>query len=297
MSLGVNTGHYGYGQNPEFLIYLWVTPKPNPNFLGGEVTTVVVVTTFPNASIASQIGKKAMEARLEVAHQAALADSLAGYPLVGLCEPDMKSVFKSTGAILVRPEVPEPMGPGRRQVIQHGVDIIGDPKQYSVRPAILWREPEKDIAEFVSELVNPIQKGEADISIMNRLSLSSYPSWGQHWERLGTATSAKIIGVPGPDYYSGPRAMSVLAAGYFLRYPGEQKGLPDWHDSIGCPVIDAAFDGLRITGVEVDFQYPTLQRDAEEDDLATIEKRMKVQFVLFNSMLARRRWLEARRKA
>jgi hypothetical protein len=259
------------------------------------LSSTIIVTTFPNAAIAKQIGDKAMEARIQVAYEAALADHLAGYPLVALCEPEMRSFFRETGAILLRPEVDEPMGPGRRQIIRRAVELIGNPAQYQTNPAIVWREPEKNIARFVTDLVRPIQTGEAELVIMNRRSLESYPSWSQHWEKLGSATCSKIMGGKPQDHYSGPKAMSLLGAGYFLRYPGEQKDAPDWHDCVGCPPIDMAMDGVKITGITVDFEYPAAQREAEEDDLVTMEKRMKVQYVLFNAMLARRRWLEKRR--
>jgi hypothetical protein len=86
-----------------------------------------------------------------------------------------------------------------------------------------------------------------------------------------------------------------------LKYPGDQQGLPDGHDSIFCPLIDAAFDGLAISGVEIDFTYPPEQRDAEEHDAATMIKRMKVMMLLTKAMAEREEWnlercAEARRQ-
>ena len=253
---------------------------------------IFVVTTLPNQAIMTQISSQAFQARVNVAKAAARADVEAGLVVFALCEEELLTLYNGLdGVVFVKDTgtLTTSMGVGRRMVIQAAADLINANKDCGVTPVIFWREPEKTMAPFVADIVRPIQDGEADIVIPRRASLESYPTFSQEWEATGSLVNSLIVGGEPRDYWFGPRAFSAEMAKYFLAYPGEQH-LPDWHDCIAGPVLDAAMAGVRIGEVTVDFHYPKEQMEAEERDLGTIFKRMKVMRVLLQALADRREW-------
>ena len=248
-----------------------------------------IVTTLPNSVVRKQIGKKAFDARVEVSYNAGLADYKAGYRLVALCEKQMQPTFVSMNASLIEP-IGNGMGSGRRLVIETAWRSLA---YNTKRGAILWREPEKDLSTHTKDLLSPILSGKADITILNRHSLDNYPTFSKEWEVLGSKLCSDIIGVEA-DYYSGPRGLSLPAAYQFLLYPtvGLGQVQPDLHDSIFCPLLNCVQLGMKIQGVNIKFEYPTSQRDAEENDIQTIQKRMRVMRLLYESMTSHKQHLE-----
>ncbi len=290
-----------------------------------SVLDTVVVTTLPNAAISKQISPKAFLARINVAKAALLADIAAGCRVIALCEPSMLPHFsdvcsrihtwdeavadKAFQVNIINRRVlflEDPgsenttMGHGRRLIIKLATHMfpytLGDKFLSFLSPAIVWREPEKDIAQFIYAICEPLVTGEADIVIPRRKSLASYPQFSQYWEATGSMMASYIIGGQPQDYWVGPRAFNLATAKYFLQYPGQQTGLPDWHDCIFGPIVDAVADGRRVAGVEIDFEYPPEQRDAEEYDAATMTKRMAVMRKLLEAIAKRKEWNLARQK-
>jgi hypothetical protein len=251
------------------------------------VKNVAIVTTLPNSALARQVSNEVFQARINVSKEALLADLEAGYKVVALLEPAMKDNFSLPPNPNLKfvddiDSANTPMGVGRRKVIAQAIKWSS---LTALAPfVIVWREPEKNLAKFVPDLVRPIQDGDCDIVIPRRKSLKSYPSFSQDWEIVGNLIASTFIGGKPQDYWVGPRAFNIKAAQYFLDYPGEQKGLPDLHDSIFCPLIDASLEGLKVSGVEIDFEYPKEQREAEENDTETMKKRMKTMRILLQAM-------------
>lgn len=261
------------------------------------ITTVNVATTLPNSAIKAQIGPEAFAARVAVTMKALEADFNLGLQVHALCDEGMFELVTKTLRptsrlfVPVQEDASKSMGHGRRQSVESALKSFLETHSSSKKHIILWREPEKDMARHVEPLVIPIEDDEADIVIPRRKNLYSYSTFSQYWEATGSTMASHIIGGIPQDYWVGPRAFTVQAAEYFLNYPGSQTGLPDRHDSIFGPLVDAAYAGLRITGVEIDFQYPQEQRDAEENDIKTANKRMEVMWQIFLAMLARKQWL------
>ncbi len=59
---------------------------------------------------------------------------------------------------------------------------------------------------------------------------------------------------------------------YFLNYNGEYG---DKWDSIFIPVMNAIFDGKRVSGVEVEYTHPHKQTEMEEHNLTFYRKRVE----------------------
>lgn len=257
--------------------------------------TVFVVTTLPNSAIAKQISQEAMQARIDVARAALAADINAGYRVVALCESEMVSSFDDLlddeSQLIPDPGMSKSMGYGRRLVINTALQICRKRRQFG--NIIVWREPEKNLAPFIPAIIRPILDDNAHIVVPRRKSLASYPTFSQYWEATGSYIASQVIGGEPQDYWVGPRAMTMHAAQYFVQYPGAQEGLPDRHDSIFGPIIDAVHHGLKVAGVDIDFEYPKAQRDAEENDPKTMTKRMQVMHELTKAMYDRRRWIES----
>ncbi len=280
----------------------------------------VVVTTLPNLAISRQVSPEAFKARTNVAKAAMISDISAGHRLIALCERSMLPHFsdvcnrihnwddamadndfqrnkKDRRVLFLEDPGSEntTMGHGRRLIIELATHMfpltLGDE---DITPVIIWREPEKDIAKFIGAICEPIVSNIADIVIPRRKSLASYPKFSQAWESTGSMMASYIIGGEPQDYWVGPRAFHLAAAKYFLNYPGEQTDLPDWHDCIFGPIVDAVADGKRVAGVEIDFEYPEEQRLAEENDGETMKKRMQVMLKLLGAIVARKQWRMSR---
>jgi hypothetical protein len=257
--------------------------------------SVIVVTTFPNADVRKKIGAKAFDARVEAALTMANNCKQAHYLLLALCDKMMFRTFCDSGAKLILGTALW-IGLGRRQIIGEADLIHEQERGIKQTPVTLWTEEKPGLIQHIPAIVAPIQAGQANIVIPRRKSLASYPTFSQHWEAVGSQVTSMFVGGKPQDYWFGPRALSMAAVRIFLDYPGKQSGLPDEHDSIFCPLIDAAQIGLTIADVEVDFQYSTIQREAEENDAATMNKRMETMRKLFESMQKRKQWLELQRQ-
>lgn len=244
---------------------------------------VRIVTTFPNSFLKKQVSEATFKTRLEESFEAALEDHKQNYKVIALCDSELLSYYEPTHASLIEENPNLSMGHGRRQVIQAAYEELYKRDNRLSNSAILWREPEKNLAKFTEQLLSPVLEGNADLTIMNREKLDSYPTFFKFWEKVGSRYCSKIFGIDA-DYFSGPRGMNLKAAPCFYSYLPKVLGLPDRHDSIFCPVLDCIKAGFKILGVQIPFEYPKNQRDAEENDPRTMEKRMQVMEQLFNAL-------------
>ena len=273
-------------------------------FQKGELMTtkdnVFVFTTLPNSAVKDQIGEEAFMARVLASQKAAQADAEAHYKLFALCEPTMMQHFQNLGIEFII-DGGMRMGHGRRLAGQVSVDYVRENGLHERNPAFIWREPEKEMAKFTALIAEPITSGRCDIVIPERITVNSYPDWCQHWERLISILASKIVG-KNADYCFGPRGMSLgMMEHYFLRYPLRYPinapnfpQLPDRHDCIFNPIMEAVRQGVALETVKVDFQYPQVQRVAEENDRETMRKRVRVLSELYSAMDNYDFWLNER---
>ena len=137
---------------------------------------------------------------------------------------------------------------------------------------IATTEPEKvDYIHNISETVNPIVAGFADLVVPRRNSLLSYPIAQQYAEMMGNAFWKELTGND-LDVWFGMRTFKRDIGAYFLDYNDEYGG--KW-DSIFIPVMDAIADGKIVKGVAVDYTHPAEQTAFEEHDLSFHLKRFK----------------------
>jgi hypothetical protein len=133
--------------------------------------------------------------------------------------------------------------------------------------------------------------GKADIVIPGRNDFRGYPYWQPLWEKLINAWCREAIG-EGYDYdfALGPRALSPVAARYYLNYPGKQE-VPDRIDCNFGWLIDAARGGMRFAEVRVDFEYPEQQGRIEAHDKQIIVKRAQTLLDITQVMMERDKYL------
>ena len=164
------------------------------------------------------------------------------------------------------------MGDSRRFALKKAMDEYPDSSYF------LWMEPEK--ADLIKEenlvkMLKNLRSHEADIVVPRRKSTESMPHF-QAW--IETRANKRASGVLPPrdkddgssefDLWFGPKIFNREGAQYFLKDKGKK-----W-ESIIRPVVDAAKDGMQVDQVEVDFNYPALQTDNEDDDPEFKKKRL-----------------------
>ena len=157
------------------------------------------------------------------------------------------------------------MGASRRKAMKKALKLVGKDGVY------VWMEPEKH--SLVSELgkaMAPVFKGRADLVVMERKSMSSYPSEQQLLEQFGNKAFFYITGRK-LDVWFAAKAMNLAALKYFLEYRGEYGDL--W-DSVHIPLLRVIAAGLRIAGVKVNYVHPKEQTNNETGNLYFLEKRI-----------------------
>ncbi len=157
------------------------------------------------------------------------------------------------------------MGLGRRQAIRLAVDRAGS------EGVVIWMEPEKyPLVFLLDQIVQPIIEKKADLIVIGRKSLASYPTAQQMSENAGNLIYQLMTGRP-YDFYMGPRAFCSKVAKFFLDYQGEYG---DHWDSIFIPVVRAIQQGLKVAEVRVDYVHPPEQTRQEEQYPSFASKRL-----------------------
>lgn len=199
-----------------------------------------------------------------------MADSAQrhGYRLIvvdGGSTPGFLHAIGKSGAIIY-PQITPGMGPGRKEALIRAKDHGGDD------PVYCWLEPEKyPIVTLLGQLIRPIRRRIADITIPDRGDLASYPEEQRHAELFGNEAFKLLTGHT-LDMWSGVRVMSWHGLQYFLDYEGEYGNLWDQHF---VPVMRAIAAGLEVLSVPVDYIHPPEQTAAEAADPEMILKRLK----------------------
>ena len=172
--------------------------------------------------------------------------------------------------------------PAKRHAIERAIAISG------IR-AIVLTEPEKLslITDCLPQILEPVLSGQADIVVPNRkeaLFKSTYPYYQYESESEGNRMyneelrSHALIPVVQSDLdmFFGPRVFSTKKSviSLFMKsyhFTIAHMTFPHWYfdvesfsNTLYFPVIMALKKKMRITGVEVPFRYPELQKHNEE---------------------------------
>jgi len=173
------------------------------------------------------------------------------------------------------------MGSSRRFALEQALDDAkNDPEHI-----FMWLEPEKiELADptILTMLTQPIREGTADIVVPSRKNLDTLPKQQAWIETRANERASNIMKGKAPnelvdrtepplDLWFGPKVFNAQGAQYFAQYQGD---LDKWDATIK-PVLNAHKDGLRITNVPIDFNYPPSQSEYENGNIDFQRKRMQ----------------------
>ena len=203
---------------------------------------------------------------------------------------EFSQALETTGALVMRGEGIK-RSPSRRQVFRQALSL---PQS----DAIFWTEPEKmDIIKSVTELARPIVTGEADLVIPARnpeMFRKFYPSYMYESEIVANRLFNRFLrkfgllseDIRDLDVFFGPRVFSKKALELAMkkyrikderiRSANEFIDPEEYSGATIFPIIAALYNNLRVTGVEIPFQYPVLQRKDEEAETAGKKEEFKV---------------------
>ena len=189
-----------------------------------------------------------------------------GYEIVIVDESllSVKRKFRELGAI-VKAASKSGMGMTRRQAIREGAKLAGP------GGTVIWMEPEKyPLIPFLTEIIEPISVGEADLVVAGRKSLDSLPGIQQQTEWVGNQFFKFLTGNEW-DIFFGPRAFLSELSPFFLEYKGEYG---DKWESIFIPILRAMKKGVRVREVRVDYIHPRKQTLHEKKNPFFDKKRV-----------------------
>ncbi len=173
------------------------------------------------------------------------------------------------------------MGSSRRFALEQAMAQAEDDPDH----VFMWLEPEKvDLVdpETLTKLAQPIRDGLADIVVPSRTDFSTLPKQ-QAWieQRANRRANNMMRGEdpseapnnqePTLDLWFGPKVFNRKAAPYFTEYEGK---LDKW-DAIIKPVLTAYKEGLRVSAVPVEFNYPSAQSELEDGNTDFQRKRLQ----------------------
>lgn len=176
-------------------------------------------------------------------------------------------VYKDMGAIVL-PEDTLGIGPSRRQLFTAAGELP------PIIRAFAWTEIEKEgLIQFMPMITEPLLADEADIVMLQRASLESYPAFQAETETIADRVFQGITGIWNASPMFGPVAFNRRALPLFAECnPKIFDGYDTYIQHI--PPIYAKAQGLRVAVVTVDFTYPPEQK-AEEEGALTEAMRMK----------------------
>lgn len=172
----------------------------------------------------------------------------------------------------VFPQLHTGLGPAKRESFFHALEICNQKN----RVAVLACEAEKDLSQFIPQLVAPLIKDEANVVVMNRTDegWNSYPEFQRESERKGNAVFLRVTGLE-LDIFAGPVLFGTEASRCFLNQIPGKIGFPDTYvQHLG--IIAALAIGFSIKSVTVDFRYPIEQREEEEKSFNEIIHKKRI---------------------
>jgi len=175
--------------------------------------------------------------------------------------------------INVFPENRSGIGNAWRQAIKQTLQSNGG----SEGKIVVLMQPEKyDVIRLISQIVMPLIDGKAEIVIASRTEKSwdTYPIFQKVSERMANDIYRRSLGLDFDPMF-GVLAFKARVAKYFLEYDADEFGFPDTYDSYHIPPVLASQDGIGVVGVPVDFEYPSSQRELEENNPAMRQNRIQ----------------------
>jgi hypothetical protein len=203
----------------------------------------------------------------------AIAEGHAVAVVDGSPDPEITRHFTQLGA-RVFPQLHKGLGPAKQQSFFHAVQICNE----NNFAAVLADEAEKDLAEFVPVMLQPILNQKVQIVVPERTyeGWNSYPEFQRDSEREANREFAHVTGEL-YDIFFGPVMFipSSVVAGYFLAPEWSRLGYPNTYTQ-HLSVLQAIFSKkIRIQSVRIEFRYPEIQKEEEETSLKEemLEKR------------------------
>lgn len=230
----------------------------------------------------------------------------------------------SQGGSLWEVEKERGMSGSRRQALRLALREAVDTKDPI---CIWQEPEKVDLTKFYEVITAPIREGRADIVIPRRTqqSLATYPDFQVFSEILANVELNKVFKTAGIlpkdvseidgyalDLMFGPRVFRAtpeiielmtrryeigvqdgqswveqMLKNYFTRLKNNYLKLEYWNAATFFPITNALREGLRVVSVDVDFQYPKLQKEIETDSRSMQQKRriQRVSIVAGNARL------------
>lgn len=187
------------------------------------------------------------------------------------------------GAIVYPQDVPG-MGNARRQSLRHAKDAVSE------NGAVVWLEPEKStLVPLLRPAVDKIVTENYDLVMFRRKSLDSYPPEQIHTYKMVELAFKYLTNIE-CDFLFGPVALSNRSIDYFLAYKSKYG---DVWDSIHIPKLHIIRDGLPWTQIEINYQHPQVQTQAEQGNMELLKKRIDQIRVITNALISETHDIEA----
>jgi len=138
--------------------------------------------------------------------------------------------------------------------------------------AVVWLEPEKStLVPLLRPAVDKIVTESYDLVMFRRKNLDSYPPEQIYTYKMVELAFKYLTNIE-CDFLFGPIALSKRSVDYFLAYKSKYG---DVWDSIHIPKLYIIKDGLPWTQVEIDYQHPEVQTQAELGNMDLFIKRVE----------------------
>ena len=195
--------------------------------------------------------------------------------LDGGSEPERLAPIENCGARIVK-QIGQGMGVARREA------IAGAAKFFPNEMVFVWLEPEKVnmIAHLTAALQTTVASG-CSFAFFNRTSLASYPPEQACAYGVVRGVASDLLGVD-LDFMFGPVVFTKFMLHYFLNYDGKYG---DKWDSIHIPKLRAINDGASYRVIDIDYEHPASQTDAEKGDLDYLRKRIEQASLVIRAMV------------
>lgn len=226
---------------------------------------LLVTTTFYKSTgeLRFELALETVKRAREEGHRVLIID--------GSPDSKIRSAFHEYGArVILQKE--QGIGPIRRQLFDEAFSWHDG--------LIFWTEPEKsDLVRFIPDIVRPIIEDRCDISIPVRSERSwqSYPKFQRESEATANLVYKESTGIEADPMF-GPVAINQRALPYFASCRPGEFDVGDNYIQHVAPLVAVLEGNAKILspGVEVDFQYPSAQREEEDGPLfrQMVEKRL-----------------------
>ncbi len=222
-------------------------------------SVVVAIVTFY---------KSPEELRFRLACQTITSAVAAGHAVVvvdGSPNQEVKAKFTELGA-KVFPELHRGLGPSKRQSYFHAVEICNR-ESYA---GVLADEAEKDLAQFVPEILRPLEEhddGAVIVPYRTTQGWKSYPLFQQESEQAANEVFEKVTKEQFIDIFFGPVFFTPGAAKHFVVQQPASLGFPNTYAQHLGVMLALADGKCEVGTIPIDFVYPPEQLVEEEGTL------------------------------